>query len=122
MWLCESLQVGVCVCRRVRLSACQGACVFRAGGCVRRYVMEALPGANKPQWCNRQPAGPPEGKEGKRKHIWGLSLAHHKQALDSTAPSVLHSCHPKPCGLAWEGVTMEAKEAEARGHKNIRSS
>lgn len=39
-----------------------------------RYVMEALPGASKPQWCNRRLAGPPGGKEGKCKHILGLPL------------------------------------------------
>lgn len=84
--------------------------------------METLPGAKKPQWCNRQPAGPPEGKEGKCKHILGLSLAHHKQVLNSTALPILHSHHLKPCGLAWEGVIMKAKEAEARGYKNSTGS
>lgn len=82
------------------------------GGCVGRYVTEALPGANKPQWCNHRPAGAPEGKEGKCKHILGLSLAHHKQALHRAAIPVLHSQHLKPCGLAWKGVIMET---EAKG-------
>ena len=82
------------------------------GGCAGRYVTEALPGANKPQWCNHRPAGAPEGKEGKCKHILGLSLAHHKQALHRAAIPVLRSQHLKPCGLAWKGVIMET---EAKG-------
>ena len=47
--------------------------------CVRGYVRKTLPGANKPQWCNRRLAGPPEGKEGKCKHRAG-PVSHPPQA------------------------------------------
>lgn len=44
----------------------------------------------------------------------GLSLTRHRRAL--AALPALHSHHLKPCGLACEGVIMEAKESEAGGH------
>ena len=48
----------------------------------------------------------------------GLSLTRHREALDSTALPALHSHHLKPCGLAGEGVIMEAKESTAVGHRS----
>lgn len=108
--LSKSMWVSVYVCR----SVCQCVCVCLRGRCVRGYVREALPGANKPQWYNRRPAGPPEGKDGKHEQHAGLTR--HRRALDSTALPALHSHHLKPCGLACEGVIMEAEESKAGAH------
>ena len=89
----ESVCVCVCVCVCVSDHVPVSVRVCFRGGCVRRYVMEALPGASKPQWCNCRPARPPEGKEGKCKHHSGpfpcLPRAGPAQSSSSRSPFLL---------------------------------
>lgn len=61
--------------------------------------MEALPGANKPQWYNRRQARPPEGKEGK--HHSGPFPRLPQIGPDRMVFPALHSCCLSPGG--WPG-------------------